>query len=123
MLKQIALKLDDQELYKLACELEKDGATNPMQMAIQKRMAAQNPMQGLHYDRITSLAAQAKTDPLMLGKLRQATTALKQTGVQRLDDSVKQGMMAAIKKPVQMATITPLATKLKQPLNLLAKVK
>lgn len=123
MLKQIALDLDDKELYKLACEIEKDGATNPMQMAIQKRMAAQNPMQGLQYDRVTSLAAQAKTDPSVLGKLRQATAALKQTGVQRLDDNIKQGIITTIKKPAQIATVTPLATKLKQPLRLLAKVK
>lgn len=90
--------------------LIKAAVTNPLQMAIQKNIADANPMQGLHYDRLTSLAAQAKQNPALLPKMRQAAAALKAGGVLRLDDAAKAGMKAALNKPVQMATVTPLKT-------------
>lgn len=120
-IRAIALEHDDLELFKLACKIEKQAVTNPMQMQIQKGIAAKNPMQGLHYDRLTNLAGEAKAGvPGALDKMRQAGSALKRGGVLRLDDAAKAGMKAALNKPVQMATVTPLATKIK-PLTTLAK--
>ena len=117
MIKEIALKYDDLELFKLASILEKDGAVNPMQMAISKRM---NPEQGLHYNLATDAAAAAKKDPSKLGVMRQRLQALKKTGPIRLDDTVKAGISSALKKPVAKAEIVPFVGKLKS-LTLKAK--
>lgn len=122
ILKKIALDYNDKELYKLASELEKEAVTNPMQMAIQKNIATQNPMQGLHYDRLTTLAGQAKAGvPGALDKMRQASSALKRGGVIRLDDATKIGLKAALNKPTQFAKIAPLVPKSKSMIGTLIK--
>lgn len=126
LIKDIALEHDDVELFKLACELEKDGATNPMQMAIQRGMAEKNPMQGLQYDRVTSAAAAAKADPSKLPQLRDRLIAFKKTGPVRIDDAAKAGIKAGLHAPAPLAKVAPLATGLAnklKPLNLLSKVK
>jgi hypothetical protein len=110
MIKEIALKYDDLELYKLASILEKDGAVNPMQMAIGKTM---NPEQGLHYNLATDAVAAAKKDPSKLGVMRQRLQGLKKTGPLRLDDAVKAGISSALKKPLPKAEILPFVGKLK----------
>lgn len=127
LIKQIALEHNDLDLFKFACELEKEGATNPMQMSIEKGLGQSNPTQALQYSRATAATAAAKADPSKLPLMRERLSALKRSGVTRIDDAAKVGMKAAMNVTAPAANVKPLVTglagKVKPILKTLAKVK